>query len=98
MLLDPQSRPSSASSYAGGAPDASPRIGRPHTSWSVVGHVVAGLDDALEAPRAESDEDTCREDSRPSEAVAIGRSPEKLAREQARGRQARAGPAGGPGK
>jgi ParB family chromosome partitioning protein len=48
---------------------------------------VDGFDDALGLLKAERDENTCRKDFTPSEAVAIGRALEELEREQARARQ-----------
>jgi ParB-like chromosome segregation protein Spo0J len=50
-------------------------------------NVVDGLDDALLALRAERDENTCRKDFTPSEAVAIGEALEKLERPKAQARQ-----------
>jgi N6-adenosine-specific RNA methylase IME4 len=61
-------------------------------------HVVRGLDDALQLLRAERDENTCRKDFAPSEAVALGQELEELERRAARERQAAAGPAGGKGR
>jgi ParB-like chromosome segregation protein Spo0J len=52
--------------------------------WATVpAHVVDNLDDAAAALRAERDENTCRKDFTPSEAVAIGRALEELERPQA---------------
>jgi ParB family chromosome partitioning protein len=48
---------------------------------------VDGFDDALALLKAERDENTCRKNFTPSEAVAIGRALEELEREQARARQ-----------
>jgi ParB family chromosome partitioning protein len=48
---------------------------------------VAGLDDALAALRAEHDENICRKDFTPSEAVAIGKALEELEKPRARKRQ-----------
>jgi ParB family chromosome partitioning protein len=50
-------------------------------------YVVEGLDSALAFLRAERDENTCRKDFTPSEAVAIGKELEKLERHEARARQ-----------
>jgi ParB family chromosome partitioning protein len=60
--------------------------------------VVDTLPSTLLLLRAERDENTCRKDFTPSEAVAIGKALEELEREQARGRQAHAGPAEGKGR
>jgi ParB family chromosome partitioning protein len=49
--------------------------------------VVEGLDDAVAALRAERDENTCRKDFTPSEAVAIGQALEELERVEAKKRQ-----------
>lgn len=56
------------------------------------------LDEAARALVAERDENTCRKDLLPSEAVALARDLEPLEREAARARQATAGPAEGRGK
>lgn len=48
---------------------------------------IQSLDDLLLALRAERDENTCRKDFTPSEAVAIGREIEGMEREEARKRQ-----------
>ena len=50
-------------------------------------HVVDGLGDTLLALRAERDENTCRKDLTPSEAVSIGKSLEELERPKAEDRQ-----------
>jgi ParB family chromosome partitioning protein len=70
------------------------KLGRP----TVPVRVVAGLDGALQLLRAERDENTCRKDFTPSEAVAIGKALEALERPKAKERQAQAGPAEGKGK
>jgi ParB family chromosome partitioning protein len=57
-------------------------------------HVVNGLDDALKALLAERDENTCRKALTPSEAGALGESPEAAEKKAARARQAAAGPKG----
>ena len=49
------------------------------------------FDDALLALRAEQDENTCRKDFTPSEAVRIGKALEEMVRAQAKKRQGRAG-------
>jgi N6-adenosine-specific RNA methylase IME4 len=49
--------------------------------------VVDGLDDALQALRAESDENVCRKDFLPSEAVAMASAIEEVERREARKRQ-----------
>jgi hypothetical protein len=59
--------------------------------------VVGGLDDALLALRAERDENVCRKDFTPSEAVAIGAALEGLERAEAKERQSAGGRAGGKG-
>jgi ParB family chromosome partitioning protein len=61
-------------------------------------HVVERIDDALAALRAESEENTCRKDFSPSEAVAIGKALEELKRAEAKKRQGQAGPQDGQGK
>lgn len=67
--------------------------------WREVSAVVIdGLQDAILALRAERDENTCRKDFTPSEAVAIGKALEELERPRAAQRQARAGPKKGRGK
>jgi ParB family chromosome partitioning protein len=67
--------------------------------WQTVpAYVVDGLDDAMARLRAERDENTCRKDFAPSEAVAIGRALEDLEAKQAKERQSQAGPAEGKGK
>jgi ParB family chromosome partitioning protein len=67
--------------------------------WSSVQAVVVdNLHDALAFLRAERDENICRKDFTPSEAVAIGKALEELERAQARERQAQAGPAEGKGR
>jgi ParB family chromosome partitioning protein len=60
--------------------------------------IVTGLDDAVALLRAEHDENTCRKDFTPSEAVELGRELERLERERARRRQAQAGPQEGRGR
>jgi ParB family chromosome partitioning protein len=60
--------------------------------------VLAGLDDELKLLRAERDENTCRKDFTPSEAVAVARSIEDRIKKQAKERQAKAGPKQGRGK
>lgn len=60
--------------------------------------VVHSLDDALKALEAERDENTCRKDFAPSEAVALARDLEPLERESAKARQAAAGPSTGKGR
>jgi ParB-like nuclease domain len=54
-------------------------------------HVIDGLDDAPLALRAERDENVCRKDFTPSEAVGIGQALEKLERQAAKKRQQRHG-------
>ena len=49
-------------------------------------HRVGGLDDTLKQLRAERDENTCRKDFTPSEAVAIGKAIEDLEKPKARER------------
>ncbi|MHB1422801.1 MAG: ParB/RepB/Spo0J family partition protein [Gemmataceae bacterium] len=61
-------------------------------------HFVRGLDDALLHLRAERDENMCRKDFTPSEAVAIGLALEELEKPRAAKRQAQAGPKEGRGK
>lgn len=57
--------------------------------WLIVPvHVVYGLSDALKALQAERDENTCRKDFTPSEAVAIGKALEELEKPKAKQRQA----------
>jgi ParB family chromosome partitioning protein len=64
--------------------------------WATVPvHVVDGLDDAVAALRAERDENLCRKDFSPSEAVAIGKALEDLERAEAKKRQQEGGRAGG---
>jgi ParB family chromosome partitioning protein len=64
--------------------------------WQCVDVLVASnLADALALLRAERDENTCRKDFTPSEAVSIGVALEKLEREQARARQQASRPAKG---
>jgi ParB family chromosome partitioning protein len=58
-------------------------------------HVVAELDDALAALRAERDENTCRKDFTPTERVALGEELEKLERAEAKRRQREGGRSGG---
>jgi ParB family chromosome partitioning protein len=56
--------------------------------WATVpAHVVDNLDDAAAALRAERDENTCRKDFTPSEAVAIGRALEELEKPKAAARK-----------
>jgi ParB/RepB/Spo0J family partition protein len=56
--------------------------------WSTIPvHVVHDRDDALTLLRAEYDENTCRKDFTPSEAVAIGKALEELERPKAQERQ-----------
>ena len=55
------------------------------------------LDDALLRLKAERDENTCRKDLTPTEAVAIGRELESLERKAARDRQSAGGRIGGQG-
>jgi ParB family chromosome partitioning protein len=56
--------------------------------WEAVpAYVVDGLADAAALLRAERDENTCRKEFTPSEAVAIGKALEDLERAQAQGRQ-----------
>jgi ParB-like chromosome segregation protein Spo0J len=50
-------------------------------------YVAAGLDDALDRLRAEREENTCRKELTPSEAVAFAEALEALEKEQARQRQ-----------
>jgi hypothetical protein len=59
--------------------------------------VVDSLDDALLTLRAERDENTCRKDFTPSEAVRIGTALEALEKEEAKERQKEGGRAGGKG-
>jgi ParB family chromosome partitioning protein len=61
----------------------------------VPAHIVLDLDDARKVLQAERDENTCRKDFTPSEAVAIGAALEELEARAARGRQAKAGEAVG---
>ena len=51
--------------------------------------IVDGLDDALQALRAESDENVCRKDFLPSEAVAMAAAIEEVERREAKKRQAK---------
>jgi ParB family chromosome partitioning protein len=60
--------------------------------------VVTGLEDTVQALRAERDENECRKEFNLMEAVALGRRIETLERAAAKERQAQAGPAEGPGK
>jgi hypothetical protein len=64
----------------------------------IAAHVVEGLDDELKVLLAECDENTCRKNFTPSEAVAIGKAMKELVRAQARERQAHAGPTTGKGR
>jgi N6-adenosine-specific RNA methylase IME4/ParB-like chromosome segregation protein Spo0J len=65
-------------------------------------HVVEGLEDTLEALRAEAEENTCRADFTPSEAVAMARAIEEEVKKAARARQRAGkspdGKAGGRGR
>ena len=61
-------------------------------------YFVTGLDDELQAIRAEFAENTCRKDFTPSEAVRIAKAIEERERVQAKARQAHAGPNTGKGK
>ena len=60
--------------------------------------IASRFEDAAEALLAERDENTCREDFTPSEAVALGAELEKLERPKAAERQAEGQKAGGRGK
>jgi hypothetical protein len=60
--------------------------------------VVESLTDAASELKAERDENTCRKDFCPSEAVALGERLEALERPKAKERQAAAGPKEGKGK
>ena len=60
--------------------------------------VADGLDDALRVLIAQRDENTCRKDFAPSEAVAVGTALEPMERKAAKGRQAAASPKAGRGK
>jgi ParB family chromosome partitioning protein len=67
--------------------------------WEKVPVCVAeNLNDALAALRAERDENTCRKDFTPSEAVAIGKALEELERSKAKARMKEGGKAGGRGR
>jgi N6-adenosine-specific RNA methylase IME4/ParB-like chromosome segregation protein Spo0J len=57
--------------------------------------VVRTIDDALQALRAERDENTCRRDFQPSEAVALARDLEPFERKEAEARHAQGVKAGG---
>jgi hypothetical protein len=64
--------------------------------WREVPCIVSGsFDDTLAALRAERDENTCRKDFTPSEAVALGKDIEKMEKRAAKERQKRGGRAGG---
>jgi ParB-like chromosome segregation protein Spo0J len=56
--------------------------------------IVTGLADAAAALRAERDENLCRKDFTPSEALALGKELEALERQEAKGRQQEGGKAG----
>jgi ParB family chromosome partitioning protein len=60
--------------------------------------VVSGLDNAVELIVAERDENTCRRDFSPREAVALGKVLEALERPKAKARQSEAGKQHGRGK
>ena len=60
--------------------------------------VASGLTDAVDALRAERDENACRKDMTPSEKVALGKALEALERPRAKQRQAIAGQMHGRGK
>ncbi len=67
--------------------------------WDTVPVTVArNLDEARLLMKAERDENTCRKDFTPSEAVAIGESLEKLERPEAMERKAKGQKSGGRGK
>ena len=67
--------------------------------WGEVAvHIVTGLDDELQALRAEFAENTCRKDFTPSEGVRMAKDLEERERLQARARQAQAGPDNGKGR
>ena len=56
--------------------------------WNeIFAHVVTNLDEALPFLRAERDENTCRKDFTPTEAVALGKTFEKHERVEAKRRQ-----------
>jgi ParB family chromosome partitioning protein len=56
--------------------------------WETVPvHVISGVDDALQALLAEGDENTCRKDFTPLEAVSLGADLERLLKQEARKRQ-----------
>jgi N6-adenosine-specific RNA methylase IME4 len=57
--------------------------------------VVRTIDDALQALRAERDENTCRRDFQPSEAVALARDLEPFERKEARQRELKGRPPSG---
>lgn len=61
------------------------RIARP--GESIPAHVATGLDDAVAALRAERDENVCRKDFAPTEAVALGERIEALERPKAEERK-----------
>jgi len=64
----------------------------------VAATVVNNLDEAALALAAERDENTCRLNFLPTEAVALGEALERIERPKARERQAKAGPKSGKGK
>ncbi len=67
--------------------------------WEAIAvHVAEDLKNALAYLRAEHDENECRKPFTRSEAVALGRELEKLEQQEARKRQAGAGPKEGRGK
>lgn len=60
--------------------------------------IVKNLDDAIQLLKAERDENTCRLDFAPTEAVAMGEKLSKFEARDAKARQAQAGPSKGKGK
>ena len=67
--------------------------------WTEIEAIVAGdADDALHLLTAQCDENTCRKDFAPSEAVAVGAAFEARESKAAKQRQAVAGPSTGKGK
>lgn len=60
--------------------------------------VVSNLEEELLFLKAERDENTCRKDFTPAEAVSVKRAIEEPLKKQAKERQAKAGPKEGPGK
>jgi hypothetical protein len=68
--------------------------------WTLIpAHVFQpGREDAVGLLKAERDENICRKNFTPSEAVALGKALEELERPKAKARQAQAGPAQGAGK